>query len=260
MIEPTNAGAMPPPVSPNTAGPLMKRFQLSASNALDEHRADEDHEQPDRDAAPRRSRRRSRGRSCAAAAASARSPGARLRLHQRSPARWRSKRWTMTLRREVRDERDHEQDQRRGRRARRARWPSGRSGSCSRAGSRGCSRSREREVERLQAVADHLGDRDRLAERPAEPERDRRDDPALDVGDDHASHRLPSRCAEPDRGLLHVPRDVDEELLADRRGDRDHHHRQDDDRDQHAGLLRRAGEERASSRGTTGGTARSRCA
>ena len=64
-------------------------------------------------------------------------------------------------------------------------------------------------MERPQAVADHLRDRDRLAERAAEPEHDRGDDAALHVAgrrrrapSPSASRRAPSEASLTSRGTL----------------------------------------------------------
>ena len=54
MAVPTIAGAIPPPVSPNTASPLVKKFQFSASSARRKTDHDEDHEH--RDGGQRRER------------------------------------------------------------------------------------------------------------------------------------------------------------------------------------------------------------
>ena len=44
--------------------------------------------------------------------------------------------------------------------------------------------------------ADHLRDGDRLADRAAHPEQDRRDQAAARVREDHAAHHLPARQPE----------------------------------------------------------------
>ena len=49
-------------------------------------------------------------------------------------------------------------------------------------------------------------------------------------------HHLPARRAEPDRALLELGRDADEELAADRRRDRDDHDRQHEHRGEHGRL------------------------
>src|SRR5262249_59426865 len=76
----------------------------------------------------------------------------------------------------------------------------------------GVARPEQRGVERAEAVADHLRDRDRLAERTAETEDDRGDDAAAHVVDDDVADHLPASRAESDRGLLQVAGHAEEEL------------------------------------------------
>ena len=60
---------------------------------------------------------------------------------------------------------------------------------------------REQRGRDLVPVADQHGDRHRLAQRPAEPEDDRADDPGAGVGQNGGGHRLPPGGAERERGL-----------------------------------------------------------
>ena len=119
MSVPTIAGAMPPPVSPKTAGPLVNRFQSSASN----RRARTPSRRGSRARRPRTARRaiaRDLGDAVDAAAAAVARPVAfseqlMARRSMPSPLELRSKRWTIRWATTFVDERDHEQDQRRGR-------------------------------------------------------------------------------------------------------------------------------------------------
>ena len=54
--------------------------------------------------------------------------------------------------------------------------------------------------------------------------------PPRHVGHDDGLHHLPARRAETERRLLELLRHAEEELAADRRGDRDRHDREHDDR------------------------------
>src|SRR5262245_54269537 len=90
----------------------------------------------------------------------------------------------------------------------------------------------------------HLGDSDRLADRPSEPEQDRRDHAASRVGQDDTADHLPARRAQRECALLELFGHADEELAADARRDRNDHDRQHEDRDENTRVLRGAAEER----------------
>ena len=237
MNVPTIAGAIPPPVSPNTAGPFVKKSQLSAWNALSEDRADEDHEHRDREQrrerradlgerGSTRSLRRERPVAADARAGSARSASIVTPLELPVEA------VDDPLRDDVRDERDREQDQREVERATRPRCSSARSGSCRRAGSRACCRCRRARAWSGWSVLP-ITCVTAIASPSARPS------PSVIAGDDAALARTgrstprtisqrvaprPSEASLTSRGTL------DEELAADRRGDRDDHDRQHDDR------------------------------
>ena len=105
------------------------------------------------------------------------------------------------------------------------------------------SRHEQRPVNAV-AGADHLGDGDRLADRAAQAEQNRRAHTGARVRKDDPAHHLPARGPERQRALLELGRHAEEELAADARGDRDDHDRQDEHGDQHPGVLGRAAEER----------------
>ena len=63
----------------------------------------------------------------------------------------------------------------------------------------------ERDVD-AERAADHLRDRDRLADRAAEPEHHCGDEPAARLRQDDAADHLPARRAERERGLLEIAR------------------------------------------------------
>ena len=66
-------------------------------------------------------------------------------------------------------------------------------------------------------VADHLRDRDRLAERAAEAEDRRGGEPGARGVEHDAADHLPARRAERERAVLELARDAQEEVAADRR-------------------------------------------
>src|SRR5579863_6900963 len=191
---------MPPPVWPNcVGGPLTSRFQLSAGIArtsTDPTRipSTQSASSADRVAPPSAALfaiRRRRPRPVALSESC--SPTSAFQEPVEAPHD--------QLGGEVGDERDHEQDQteieQRGDVQRRQR---------ARVLVRELARERGAgaeavEVER-EGVADHLRDRDRLAEGAAETEDDRGDDAAANLREDDAAHHLPARRAKPERSLL----------------------------------------------------------
>ena len=84
------------------------------------------------------------------------------------------------------------------------------------------------------AVADHLGDGDRLSDGAAQPEDHRRRDPCPGIGEGDPASHFPACCAECQRTVLELLRHAEEQLTADARDDRDDHDRQDQDRREHA--------------------------
>ena len=82
-------------------------------------------------------------------------------------------------------------------------------------------------------IADHLGDRDRLADRTSQAEDHRRCDSGPGVREDDPADHLPARRAQGQRPVLELAWDAEEELPAEARDDRDHHDRQDQDRREH---------------------------
>ena len=86
----------------------------------------------------------------------------------------------------------------------------------------------------------HLGDGDRLADGATEAEDHRGADTCSRVRKDHPPHHLPARGAEGECALLQLSGNLEEELAADARGDRDDHDRQHEHGDEDPGVLRRA--------------------
>ena len=83
------------------------------------------------------------------------------------------------------------------------------------------------------AVADHLGDGNRLSDGAAEPEDHRRRDPCAGIGEDDPASDFPACRAECQRTVLELLRHAEEQLTADARDDRDDHDREDQDRREH---------------------------
>ena len=85
----------------------------------------------------------------------------------------------------------------------------------------------EDRVADLRRVADHERDRDRLADRAAEPEHRAAGDAGARVREHRDADHLPARRAERERRLLVVGRHRRDHLARDRRDDRQDHDRED---------------------------------
>ena len=94
-------------------------------------------------------------------------------------------------------------------------------------------------------VADHEGDRHRLAERAAETQHDAADDADPGIGQHDLPDDLGRRRAERIGALLQHRRHGLEHVAHDRGDERQHHDRQDEAGGQHADAERRPGEQQA---------------
>src|SRR5438874_7856617 len=97
-------------------------------------------------------------------------------------------------------------------------------------------------------VADHEGDRHRLAEGAAEPEQNAAEYPDARIGEHHPPHHLGGRRAEREGALAQYRRHRLEHVAHDRGDERQHHDRQDEPGGQHADAERWAFEQQADSR------------
>ena len=92
--------------------------------------------------------------------------------------------------------------------------------------------------------ADHLTDRDRLADRAGKAQDHAGHEARADLGDGHAAHHLPPGRPQRQRSLLEIARDAVEELTADAGHDRHDHDRQNEGCGEQADVGGRPGERR----------------